>query len=119
VLMTPLIWDNANNTIVIQVNHGVSNAAVVNNTYLAPLQSVEYLLYAYDSNDAFYKAEGATATTMAGFEGAYVAGGASSLYGLLGHQADGTGGVAFSAGDIQHIDYEALPGNVSVFHLGS
>ena len=56
---------------------------------------------------------------MAGFEGAYVAGGASSLYGLLGHQADGTAGAAFTLGDIQHIDYEVLPGNVSVFNLGS
>ena len=119
VLITPLIWDNANNTLVVQVNHGVSNPAVGANTHLPALQSVEYLKYSYDSADIFYKAEGATATTMAGFEGAYVAGGADSLYGLLGHQADGTAGVAFSAGDIQHIDYEVLPGNVSVFNLGS
>jgi hypothetical protein len=117
VLMTPLIWDNANNTIVIQVNHGVSNAAVAANTHTPALQSVEYLLYASDSNDAFFNAEGATGTSMAGFEGAYIAGG-SGAYGLLGHQADGTGGVAFSAGDMQHIDYEVLPDNVSVFHLG-
>jgi len=118
VLMTPLIWDDANNTLVIQVNHGVSNAAVAANTHTPALQSVEYLLYAYDSNDVFFNAEGATATSMAGFEGAYIAGG-NGAYGLLGHQADGTGGAAFSAGDMQHIDYEVLPGNVSVFNLGS
>jgi len=118
VLMTPLIWDNANNSIVIQVNHGVSNAAVAANTHLSPLQSVEYLKFAYDSNDAFYLAEGGTATSMAGFEGAYVAGG-NGVYGLNGHLADGTGGVAFSAGDMQHIDYEVLSDNVSVWNLGS
>ena len=55
---------------------------------------------------------------MAGFEGAYIAGG-SGVYGLNGHLADGTGGVAFTAGDMQHIDYEVLPGNVSVWNLGS
>jgi len=110
VAATPLIWDNANNTLVVQILHGAVSVGI---------QSVEYLKYAYDSNDIFYKAEGATATTMAGFEGAYVAGGANSLYGLNGHLADGAGGVAFTLGDIQHIDYEVLPGNVSVFNLGS
>jgi len=111
VTATPKVWDNANNTLVIEVLHGVVPST-------GP-QPVEYLLYAYDSNDIFYKAEGVTATTMAGFEGAYVAGGSASVYGLLGHQADGTLGLLFSLGDIQHIDYEVLPGNVSVFNLGS
>jgi hypothetical protein len=107
----PLIWDNANNTIVIQVLHGAVPAT-------GP-QPVEYLLYAYDSNDIFFNSEGATATSMAGFEGYYIAGGASGVYGLNGHLADGTGGAVFDAGDMFHIDYEVLPGNVSVFNLGS
>jgi len=116
VLMTPLIWDDANNTLVIQVNHGVSNPAVAANTQLSPLQSVEYLLFAYDESDVFFKDNGAVATTFAGFEGSYSMGQASP--GLNGHLADGAGGVAFTAGDMQHIDYEVLAGNVSVFYLG-
>jgi hypothetical protein len=106
---TPLIWDNANNTIVTQVLHGAVTLGI---------QSVEYMLYAYDDNDIFFLQEGGKATTMAGFEGAYVAGG-GGLYGLNGHLADGTGGAAFTLGDLQHIDYEVLPGNVSVFNLGT
>jgi hypothetical protein len=118
VLLTPLVWDNANNTIVVQVNHGVSNSTIAANTHLPALQSVEYLKYAYDSNDVFYLKEGATGSSMAGFEGAYIISGVGA-YGLLGHQADGVAGALFSAGDMFHIDYEVLPANVSVFSLGS
>ena len=109
VLLTPLVWDNANNTIVIQALHGAVAVGI---------QAVEYLLYAYDDNDIFYLQEGAVATSMAGFEGAYIISG-GGLYGLLGHQADGTLGALFTLGDIQHIDYEVLAANVSVFNLGS
>ncbi len=110
VAATPLVWDDANNTIVTQILHGAVPAT-------GP-QPVEYLLYAYDSEDVFFNLQGATATTMAGFEGAYIAGG-NGAYGLNGHLADGTGGAAFTLGDMYHIDYEVLPGNVSVFNLGS
>jgi hypothetical protein len=109
ITVTPLVWDNANNTIVIQALHGAVAVGI---------QPVEYLLYAYDDNDIFYLQEGAVATSMAGFEGVYIISG-SGLYGLLGHQADGTLGALFTLGDIQHIDYEVLAANVSVFNLGT
>jgi hypothetical protein len=110
VTATPVVWDDANNQLIIELLHGAVSQGVI--------QAVEYVRYSYDDNDIFYLQEGAKATTLAGFEGAYVAaqGGA---YGLKGHQATGTAGVLFTLGDMQHIDYEAIASNVSVFNLGT
>jgi len=60
----------------------------------------------------------AKGSSLAGFEGAAVAGG-GGLYGLAGHRADGTLGLLFTLGDMYHIDYEPIASNVSVFSLGT
>jgi hypothetical protein len=111
VTATPLVWDNANNTLLVQVNHGVVpisvNAAAADD---AGVQAVAYLLYTYDANDQFGTTADATkvAATMAGFE-----------YQLGLHLAAGTGGVAFTLGDLSGVTYQALAANVSVFGLGT
>ena len=107
---TPVVWDDANNELILEILHGAVTQGVI--------QAVEYIRYSYDDNDVFYLQQGGKGTTLAGFEGAYVAGG-GGLYGLKGHQADGTAGVFFTLGDMQHIDYEAIASNVSVFNLGT
>jgi len=110
VTATPVVWDDANNMLVLEILHGAVSQGVI--------QAVEYIRYSYDDNDVFYLQQGGKGTTLAGFEGAYVAGG-GGLYGLKGHQADGTLGLLFTLGDMEHIDYEAIPSNVSVFNLGT
>jgi len=119
VMAWPREWDDANNTLIVGIMHGVmrENGANAFGDATGTTPS-ELIRYTYDDNDIFYLTEGTTATTLAGFEGAYVAGG-SGVYGLKGHQADGTAGLLFTLGDIEHIDYEAIPSNVSVFHLGT
>ena len=104
------VWDDANNQLIIEILHGAVSQGVI--------QAKEYIRYSYDDNDVFYLQQGGKGTTLAGFEGAYIAGG-GGLYGLKGHQADGTLGLLFTLGDMQHIDYEAIPSNVSVFNLGT
>ena len=91
--------------LVLEMLHGAVSQGVI--------QATEYIRYTYDDNDAFFLTQGTTASSLAGFEGAYVAGG-SGVYGLKGHQADGTAGVLFSAGDIQHIDYEPIASNTQI-----
>ena len=121
VMAWPREWDDTNNTIIVGIQHGVVRANLATNNAFgdtagdSPSTMVKY---SYDDNDIFYLQEGGKATTMAGFEGAYVAGG-GGLYGLKGHQADGTLGLLLSVGDIQHVDYEPIPSNVSVFNLGT
>jgi len=107
----PVVVDTVNNTIVAEITF---DAAV----------TTEYFLYSYDANDYFYlgSAEnvGGTATTEAGFEGTFVSGAASK--GLLSHKADADGqngaANAWARGDIDHITYQSVEGNVSVFKLG-
>jgi len=76
-----------------------------------------YTEYKWDDNDFYYLAEGGTATTMAGFTGAYVATN-SGAYGLQGHLADGNG-LAYANGDLFAVNYAALSGNISTFQLGN
>jgi hypothetical protein len=119
VMAWPREWDDANNTLIVGLMHGVMREKGANAfgdaTGTTP---AELIRYTYDANDIFFLTEGAIATSLAGFEGAYVAGG-SGVYGLKGHQADGTAGLLLSVGDIQHIDYEPIASNVSVFNLGT
>ena len=76
-----------------------------------------YVQYSYDANDHYYINDGATASSEAGFEGSYVANATAGTKGLLNHFADGSG-VAYAAGDLYGVTYEALAGNTSVFKLG-
>jgi len=80
---------------------------------------VDYTSYSWDDNDHFYlnSALGVTTTptSMAGFEGSWVANGA--VYGLKGHQVD-SGTMSFAAGDLDSVQYQALAVNTSVFKLG-
>jgi len=109
-LGTPLIHDAVNNTLLIKLD------------YFSASAKSTYTQYSYDSNDYFYLASaaglGGTPTTEAGFEGAAwtQALGATSV-GLLNHLMDG-GGLAYTAGDIDAVTYQALSGNVSSFSLG-
>ena len=100
--------DNANNTLLVQVNHGIVpisvNAAAADD---AGVQSVEYLLYTYDAGDQFNLTEGSTTTSLAGFE-----------LQLTAHLNAATVG-AFATGDISAITYQALAANTSVFSLGT
>ena len=78
-----------------------------------------YTSYTWDANDHFYlNSSGGTtttATTMAGFEGAYVAGVAT--YGLQGAFAS-TSGQSYATGSLDAVSYEALAANISTFKLG-
>jgi hypothetical protein len=78
-----------------------------------------YTSYSWDDNDHFYlNSSGGvttTATSMAGFEGAYVAGVAT--YGLQGALATGNG-LSYAAGTLDGVSYQALSPNVSIFKLG-
>jgi len=107
----PLIWDNANNTLLVKLNHGIANSAVAASTHVAAthVRSVDYVQYAYDANDQFFlTADGtAAATTMAAFE-----------VQLTTHMA-ANAGIAFAVGDLWSVSYQALAGNVSVFKLGT
>jgi hypothetical protein len=103
----PLIWDNANNTLLVKLNHGINNSALPAATHTAALRSDEYVLYSYDDNDQFFLTEGTGTTTLAGFE-----------LQLSTHMA-ANAGIAFIAGDLAAVTYQALAGNVSVFKLGT
>ena len=121
VMAWPREWDDTNNTIIVAIQHGVVRVNMqTNNAFgdTAGDSPATIVKYSYDDNDIFYLQEGAKASSLAGFEGAYVAGG-GGLYGLKGHQADGTLGLLLSVGDIQHVDYEPIASNVSVFNLGT
>ena len=78
-----------------------------------------YTSYSWDDNDYFYlnSAGGTTTTptTMAGFEGAYVAGVAT--YGLQGALATGNG-LSYATGTLDAITYQALAANKSIWKLG-
>jgi len=78
-----------------------------------------YTSYTWDANDHFYlNSSGGvttTASSMAGFEGAYVAGVAT--YGLQGALAT-SGGVSYANGTLDSVSYQALAANTSIFKLG-
>jgi hypothetical protein len=78
-----------------------------------------YTSYSWDDNDHFYLDSSGgvttTATSMAGFEGAYVAGVAT--YGLQGALATGNG-LAYALGTLDGVSYQALSPNTSIFKLG-
>jgi hypothetical protein len=78
-----------------------------------------YTSYSWDDNDHFYlNSSGGvttTATSMAGFEGAYVAGVAT--YGLQGALATGSG-LSYATGTLDSVSYQALAANTSIFKLG-
>jgi hypothetical protein len=121
VMAWPREWDDTNNTIIVAIQHGVVRVNMqTNNAFgdTAGDSPATIVKYSYDDNDIFYLQEGAKASSLAGFEGAYVAGG-GGLYGLKGHQADGSLGLLLSPGDLQHVDYEPIASNVSVFYLGT
>jgi hypothetical protein len=107
----PVIWDNANNTMLVKLNHGIKNSAIAAATHTAAthVRSVDYVLYSYDDNDQFFLlGDGAAATTtMTGFETQ-----------LTTHLAAATVG-AFAVGDLFSVSYQALAGNVSIFKLGT
>jgi hypothetical protein len=105
----PVIWDNANNTLLVKLNHGIANSAVAAATHTAAthVRSVDYVLYSYDDNDQFFLTNGSAATTLAGFE-----------LQLTTDLARATIG-AFAVGDLFSVTYEALAGNVSIFKLGA
>jgi hypothetical protein len=105
----PVIWDNANNTLLVKLNHGIANSAVAAATHTAAthVRSVDYVLYSYDDNDQFFLTNGSATTTLAGFE-----------LQLTTHLAAATAG-AFAVGDLFSVTYEALAGNVSIFKLGA
>jgi hypothetical protein len=108
ITVTPLVWDNGNNTLLVQVNHGIVpisvNAAAADD---AGVQAVTYLLYTYDANDQFFLTEGTATTTLAGFE-----------LQLTAHMT-ANAGIAFVSGDLSAVTYQALAGNISVFKLGT
>jgi len=95
----------------------------INNTYTCSNNT--YVQYSYDAADVFYLTSSGgvstTPTSMAGFEGTYYQS-SSGAYGLQGHKADTTAGnvpgLAWTAGDIDAVDYEALAGNISIFKAG-
>ena len=78
-----------------------------------------YTSYSWDDNDHFYlNSSGGTTTTpttMAGFEGAYVAGVAT--YGLQGALATGSG-LSYATGTLDAITYQPLAANTSIWKLG-
>ena len=109
---TPLVVDTANNTMIADLSYYNGSAAVST-----------YTQYNWDDNDYFFilssKGLGGTATSEAGFEGAYTA--SSATPGLENHRADAGSaipGMGYTAGDLDGVSYQALPGNVSAFMLG-
>jgi hypothetical protein len=111
---TPLIVDLAANTIIGELlwnNASAAGARTAGNQ--------AYVQYTYDDNDNFYlnsnQGVTTTATTMAGFEGAYVPG--IGAYGLEGGRATG-GGLVWEIGDLDRVLYNPVPANTSVFQLG-
>ena len=104
---TPLVWDNANNTLLVRVDHGINNLLLSASVHTLDVRKTDYLLYTYDAGDQFNLTEGSTTTTLAGFE-----------LQLTAHLNAATAG-AFAAGDIAAITYQALAANTSVFSLGT
>jgi len=109
---SPLVVDIANNTMIADINYWDGAAAVST-----------YTQYNWDADDYFFILSsdglGGTATTEAGFEGAYTA--ASTTPGLENHRADAGSvipGMGYTAGDLDGVAYQPLPGNVSSFLLG-
>ena len=115
---TPVEVDYVNNSMIVELDHGVTVAAGTaargGNVSLHT-----FVKYSWDDNDFFYlnSALGVTTTptSMAGFEGAYVAGVAT--YGLQGALATGNG-LAYAAGTVDAVTYQALAANVSIFKAG-
>jgi hypothetical protein len=104
-----LAWDNANNTLLVEINYGTGACSEDGAAAAAPC-SQTFTQYTYDDNDQYNTTADATAVaaTMAGFE-----------YQLGLHLAAGTGGLVFTQGDIASVAYQALSANVSVFGLGT
>jgi hypothetical protein len=113
-IATPLIHDAAGQTLLVSIAHGRNNITETAgpNIHTIATHGTEYLLYAYDDNDQFMTTADATsaAATMAGFQVAL------ATCQVVGDVA----GVTFSAADIFGVTaYQALPGNVSTFKLGT
>ncbi|MFP6703079.1 MAG: hypothetical protein VB861_15135, partial [Planctomycetaceae bacterium] len=115
---TPVEVDYVNNTMVVEIDFGIvvalGTAARGGNLPLHVFTS-----YSWDDSDYYYlnSALGVTTTasTMAGFEGAYVAGVAT--YGLQGALATGNG-LSYAPGTLDGVLYQALAANTSIFKLG-
>ena len=115
---TPVEVDYVNNSMIVEIDFGVTVAAgTAARGGNASLHN--YVKYSWDDNDYFYlNSDGGTTSTptsMAGFEGAYVAGVAT--YGLQGALATGSG-LSYAAGTLDAITYQALASNVSIWKLG-
>jgi hypothetical protein len=114
----PVEVDYAANTMVVEVDYGITvalgTAARGGNASLH-----EFVGYSWDDNDYYYLNSNlgatTTASTMAGFEGLYVAGVAT--YGLQGALATGNG-LSYAAGTLDGVSYQALSPNTSIFKLG-
>jgi hypothetical protein len=116
---TPVEVDYVNNSMVVELDHGVTVAAgTAARGGNASLHT--FVSYSWDDNDYYYLNSAAgvttTPTSMAGFEGAYVAGVAT--YGLLGAKATGYATATYAAGTLDAITYQALAPNVSIWKLG-
>jgi hypothetical protein len=103
-----LAWDNANNTLLVEINYGTAGCSEDGAAAAAPCLRT-WTQYTYDDNDQYNTTADATAVaaTMAGFE-----------YQLGLHLAAG-GGLAVTQGDLASVTYQALSGNVSIFGLGT
>jgi hypothetical protein len=117
---TPVEVDYVNNTMVVKFDFGIevaANSGAQGRAIASPLEV--FTSYSWDDGDYYYlnSALGVTTTasTMAGFEGAYVAGVAT--YGLQGALATGNG-LAYAAGTLDGISYQALAANTSIWKLG-
>jgi len=117
---TPMEVDYVNNTMVVKFDFGIEVAlgsAAGGRLIDSPLEV--FTSFSWDDNDYYYlnSDEGVTVTasTMAGFEGAYVAGVAA--YGLQGALATGNG-LSYATGTLDSVSYQALAANTSIFKLG-
>ena len=107
-----LVWDNANNTLLVRVDYTGATCSLFG--LLADIRcGYTITQYSYDDNDQFNKTADGTAasTTLAGFEAQLT---------LHQNASDGVGGAigGFARGDLDTVNYQALPGNVSIFSLG-
>ena len=96
------------------LNHAIQDAAGA-----WKCSPTTYTSYSWDDNDHFYlnSAGGVTttATSMAGFEGTYLAGVAAN--GLQGALATASG-LSYATGTLDSVSYQALAANTSIFKLG-
>ena len=106
----PMIVDTVGNTMIAAIIYDSAAGGGVT-------VSTTYTQYNWDDNDYYYLNDGATASTMAGFEGSYVAGATAGTKGLLNHFAD-MSGTGYTKADLAGVTYQALSGNTSVFKLG-